>query len=43
MCVRMCNANGQWYVFFPCIASWTSVLMMLLNDDGVASARSSVE
>ena len=30
-------------MFSPCIASWTLVLMMLLDDDGVANARSSVE
>ena len=43
MCVRMWSANGQWQVFSPWIGSWTSVLMMLLDDGGVASARSSVE
>ena len=43
MYVRIYNASGQWYVFSLCIASWTSVLMMLLDDDGVAIARSSVE
>ena len=31
MFVRMCSSSGQWYVFSPCMASWTSVLMMPLE------------